>query len=88
MGNNEFESICETIFLNFIGTYIVATWSYHFFSSFLSRQEIEEGKQVLCRIFISKIETRPYRGSLWSEHINGSSHISSKLFLGITKPQI
>lgn len=88
LGNNEFKSIFETIFQNFTGTYIVATWSYHFLFSFLSRQEIEEGKQVLCRIFISKIETRSYQGSLWSERINGSSHISSKLFLGITKPQI
>lgn len=38
---------------------------------------------MLCRIFISKIETRPHQGSLWSECINGSSHISSELFLGI-----
>lgn len=54
----------------------------HFLFSFLSRQEIEERKQVLCS-FISKIETRPHQGSLWSECINGSSHISSEHFLGI-----
>lgn len=55
----------------------------HFLFSFLSRQERGERNQVLCRIFISEIETRPHQGSLWSECINGSSHISSELFLGI-----
>lgn len=55
----------------------------HFLFSFLSRQVRGERKQVLCRIFISEIETRPHQGSLWSECINGSSHISSELFLGV-----
>lgn len=54
-----------------------------FLFSFLCRQERGVRKQVLCRNFISKIETRPHQGSLWSECINGSSHISSELFLGI-----
>lgn len=83
---NEFKSIFETVFQNFIGTYIVATWSdplFLFYFLFCLGKEIGERKQVLCRIFISKIETRPYQGSLWSECINGSSHISSELFLGI-----
>lgn len=70
-------------FENFLRIYVAATWSDHFLFSFLSRQEIEEEKQVLCRIFILKIKTRPYQGSLWSECINGPSHISSELFLGI-----
>lgn len=60
---NEVKSIFETFFQNNSGTYIDATWSDHFLFSFLSRQEIDEEKQVLCRIFISKIKTRPYQGS-------------------------
>ena len=83
---NEFKPIFETVFQNFIGTYIVATWSdplFFFYFLFCLGKEIGQRKQVLCRIFISKIETRPYQGSLWSECINGSSHISSELFLGI-----
>lgn len=81
---NEFKSIFETIFQNFTGIYIVATWSGPlFYFLFCLGKEIEERKQVLCRIFISKIETRPHQGSLWSECISGSSHVSSKLFLGI-----
>lgn len=55
----------------------------HFLFYFLSRLEIEKKKQVFCRNFISKIKTRPYQVSLWSECINASSHNSSKLLLGI-----
>lgn len=81
---NEFKFVFEMIFKNFIGIYSVAIWSNPLFIfSFMSRQGAEEGKLLLCRNFISKIETRPSGGSLWSECINGPSHFSSELLLGI-----
>ena len=53
---NEFKSIFETVFQNFIGTYIVATWSDppFFFFSFLSRQRNRTEKASAVQNFYFK----------------------------------
>lgn len=54
---NEFKSIFETVFQNFIGTYIIATWSdplYFILFYFLSRQRNRREKASALQNFYFK----------------------------------